>query len=51
MYPYAATIKELAQYLRYLERVYYRFMAELIDGEFRVTRLIVGPQATWKSYE
>lgn len=46
-------IGELIGQLNYLDRVHYRFMAERIDGEFRVTRLIVGPQAPWegKDYE
>ncbi len=51
MYPQTTDITELSKYRGYLERVHYRFMAERIDGEFRVTRLIVGPQAAWKSYE
>ncbi len=51
MYPYATNITELAAYLRFLDRVHFRFMAERIDGEFKVTRLIVGPQAPWKNYE
>ncbi|HEU5377169.1 MAG TPA: ATP-binding protein [Ktedonobacteraceae bacterium] len=44
-------IGELIGQLNYLDRVHYRFMAERIDGEFRVTRLIVGPQASWEGEE
>ena len=50
MYPHATNIKELAEYLGNLKTVHYRFMAERIDNEFQVTRLIVGPQATWERY-
>lgn len=50
MYPYATTIQELAKYLRNLKNVHYRFMAEQIDNEFKVTRLIIGPKAPWEEY-
>lgn len=43
-----ATIEELLGILNFLDRIPYRFMAERIDGEFRVTRLIIGPQAFWE---
>jgi hypothetical protein len=44
-----STIEELFGQMNVLERVHYRFMAERIDNEFRVTRLIIGPKAPWES--
>lgn len=51
MYLHTTNKIELAKYLGFLDRIYYRFMAERINGEFQVTRLIVGPRAPWKEYE
>jgi hypothetical protein len=46
----ATNLIGLARILELQERVHYRLMAEYIDGEFRVTRLIIEPQATWRRY-
>ncbi len=46
----ATNLTGLASILELQERVYYRLMAAHIDGELRVTRLIIGPQPTWKRY-
>jgi hypothetical protein len=51
MFPEATTVKELVAFLRQQERRAYRFMAERLDDGFQVTRLIIGPQASWRRYE
>lgn len=44
-------IQGLLEELNSLDEAHYRFMAEHIDGEFRVTRLIIGPQASWEKQD
>lgn len=51
MYAPEIDIVGLAQLFRGRGDVYYRLVAERIDGSFQVTRLIIGPQANWEKYE
>lgn len=51
MYPSTTNITELANYISHLENLPYRFMAQRMQDEFKVTRLIIGPKALWSQYE